>query len=420
MQTKSRLPGIASFALLWSVALLPMKIQLSLYGIIVFCLLAFITWVNNTRFRINLGVILILLFLALFLSALFSSDGRTATTFLGREIFLLLIPLAFFLYKISDQEKHKALRFFVWGCVVSCVINLLVAIWNSLILTESGFVFDPRVLKEPQIDFATSIVWGGNYFFSADLSSFMHPSYFSMYLIFACCIVLVFGNRFHISGTIRACVVVFLLVMVYLLSSRAAFFSVFLLSLFLWVKRVSTWTRFKRVIVLGTIIVVSFAGFIFNPKLKDLFLKFRTEGLTLQSDGRYSYETRLLTWYSACQIISRHVAFGVGVGDLQNELQEIYLKNKFVVPYEEKYNVHNQFLETFAGGGIVTFLILVLVFLTPLYLVRYDHLVSCFLLLTSFNFLFETMLVRYHGVTFFSLFYCLLLGGVNGNRKDEN
>ena len=68
----------------------------------------------------------------------------------------------------------------------------------------------------------------------------------------------------------------------------------------------------------------------------------------------------------------------------------------------------------------MTFLILVLVFLTPLYLVRYDHLVSCFLLLTSFNFLFETMLVRYHGVTFFSLFYCLLLGGVNGNRKDEN
>jgi len=75
--------------------------------------------------------------------------------------------------------------------------------------------------------------------------------------------------------------------------------------------------------------------------------------------------------------------------------------------YKQRLNVHNQFLETFVGQGILGDIILLLLLIYPFIqsLKKQNYLFALFLLLIGINFLFESMLNRQAGVLFFAFFY---------------
>ena len=110
-------------------------------------------------------------------------------------------------------------------------------------------------------------------------------------------------------------------------------------------------------------------------------------------------------------LIKKNILFGVGTGDIKNELISKYDATEMLAAKSKNLNVHNQFLETFLGQGLIGIILLFALFLIPIiYKKSFSHyLLSFFLLIIGSQFFFESMLNRLLGVVFFSYFYSLLL-----------
>lgn len=120
---------------------------------------------------------------------------------------------------------------------------------------------------------------------------------------------------------------------------------------------------------------------------------------------------RPIIWRSAIQVIRNHLIFGVGIGDVKTELMTEYQKtgNKDLI--EKQYNVHNQFLEILLEDGMVGLLLFMalVIFMFWIAFSRKSVLYLLFLVMIILFFTFETVLYRFAGVSFFSLFSFTLL-----------
>jgi O-antigen ligase len=117
--------------------------------------------------------------------------------------------------------------------------------------------------------------------------------------------------------------------------------------------------------------------------------------------------------------------FGVGTGDIQDELNKEYklLADKDLA-IENNLNAHNQYLEVLIENGCIGFLLFLSLFAMMIYIsVREGNLIYLiFTLIVFVSFMFETMLNRLAGVSFFSLFsFLLIYANINKNSQlDEN
>jgi O-antigen ligase len=125
-----------------------------------------------------------------------------------------------------------------------------------------------------------------------------------------------------------------------------------------------------------------------------------------------SANVRIEIWSKSIQIIKENILFGVGTGDVKNELIRHYDTESLEVAKEKGFNAHNQFIETFIGMGLIGFLTLVLILVLP-YFERGNYsnwnVEAIFLLIIIIGFIFESMLNTIAGVSFFAFFYSLLI-----------
>ena len=120
-------------------------------------------------------------------------------------------------------------------------------------------------------------------------------------------------------------------------------------------------------------------------------------------DENNSTSIRVLIYKCAVETIFKNPLFGVGIGDVQELLDQCYFieKSNFT---KEKYNSHNQYLYTWLSAGIIGFLIFMS--LLGYYFkkaIQYnDSIMFSVLVLYCIIFLFENVLSRQSGVIFFS------------------
>ena len=80
---------------------------------------------------------------------------------------------------------------------------------------------------------------------------------------------------------------------------------------------------------------------------------------------------RMAIWKCSKDVIREHWLTGVGTGDIQDTLQAAYEKRKFYFASRyNRYNTHNQYLQTWIGHGIGGVLILGLAFVIPFFVYR--------------------------------------------------
>ena len=113
----------------------------------------------------------------------------------------------------------------------------------------------------------------------------------------------------------------------------------------------------KSLLILIPICIVFLLFIFFIPINRERFKE------AINYKGRYSVDKiwggralRELNWDCSKKIINNNPLFGVGTGDVQDELQKCYTENNYYqLTYWEntKYNAHNQFLETTIGQGII-------------------------------------------------------------------
>ncbi|GAA4279497.1 hypothetical protein GCM10022259_42220 [Aquimarina mytili] len=157
------------------------------------------------------------------------------------------------------------------------------------------------------------------------------------------------------------------------------------------------------VFLLGVIV------FLKNPRVFDFYSNVTELETSSKIDNTTVEKSRLLTWHASIKLIEESPLLGYGVGDTNEVLMEKYKELNYFHNYNNQYNAHNQFLQTFLQTGIIGFGVLMTIFvLLAFRMNRSRNELSVFLIL-FISLFFESMLVRFNGIVFLSIIVPLLL-----------
>ena len=170
------------------------------------------------------------------------------------------------------------------------------------------------------------------------------------------------------------------------------------------------------------LIACAFLGIIvltllYNPSIKERAersIEVISHVQTIEKSDTESNAARILIWQSAWTLLKEN-PMGLGVGDVNIELEKQYKKDGFTGIESKKLNAHNQFLQTGVALGFPGLILLLFVFVLPFITLKKQQngILFYFLIVCFANALVEGILETQKGVVFFGFFYCLLL------RDDE-
>ncbi|MBK9390227.1 MAG: O-antigen ligase family protein [Bacteroidetes bacterium] len=203
---------------------------------------------------------------------------------------------------------------------------------------------------------------------------------------------------------------------IYLLSSSSAFLTLVIsIPIYIFVKLKN---RKRRQWILYFVITTVTLGTIVasNEKVR-IILDNAKEGKLKKV---LSNDVRTYIWKASFNVIKSHPIIGVGTGDVRVELMKEYNiigKEDLII---HKYNAHNQFLETAIEGGIISLMVLLMILFTLFYFAfkSQNLLLIQFSIIVVVFFIFESILYRLAGITFFSLISFLLLIKPKNGHKD--
>lgn len=360
---------------------------------------------SENRFPVFLFFLFIAFYLWQLAGILYSDDTNTGwNTFLSR-LSLFLFPLVL----LIPGEKIKKngislLKIFAGSTTLFIIICFGYALYNSISFQNGVFLFNPHPAKE----------YWMNYFYGFYFSVNQHPSYLAMYVIMSGFIS--FESWFNTSLRMKKRIGwlvngIFLMISLYFLSSRSGLLAVVvLIPVYLFFK---VYKRKKLITGFAILVLLSILFFVVrtNERVSIGMGEISKESF-FQRDGRISI------WESALHTIRHNLILGVGIGDVKTELMKEYQRRGDQNLIENHYNVHNQYLEILLENGIIglTFFLSILVVMFYFAFSERNVLYSLFIIMMVIFFLFETVLNRLQGVTFFSLFSFLLIHINNNNQ----
>jgi O-antigen ligase len=327
------------------------------------------------------------------------------------KLSLLLLPL---LYPYQRESYKSNWRNFLWifvaGCAVASLYYFGYAAYRSCSVVDGLLAFNP----------IPKYGWN-NYFLSTEFSYLIHPSYLALYLLVALLIIGVELSRlWKRRARIKIAVTFFTLFLVsalIMLESRAGILGFCLLA-FVWLLYL---VFAKQRYIVGVGVLVALFGltyFVFTKfdRLANTAKSLQTTavaGIKNQSkeDGT---AIRFWIWKSALSVVKEHPVWGVGTGDVRDELQKQYESKGMAISAQYRHNAHDQYLETWLGVGVFGLMALLAMFIAPLWvgIKRRDWLLVGFICLCSVSFMFESMLNSVMGVGFFAIFYTMLVSRI--------
>lgn len=397
--------GIFRYCLLGIAFLLPVfgRIVPSLIALMVF------NWLIEGRFRQKFQLVssdrMRMLTLSFGLFYLLYLAGLIYTSNFEYGLFDLQVKFSIFIFPLllatadmesfSNSQRRQLLLAYIAGCLA-----------GSLLFMGRAFIEAVYIHAE-------------NAFSYASLSWYFHSSYLSMYYNFA--IAAILGHLISLDWKrkipwriLEAALILWFIILVFLLSSKAGILTLGGILLFCMGLLV-----FKRKNWLGGIIVLAVGVGIFYTTYRLLpgtFQRMETVGKVIRSDASKlnqspeSTAERLAIWKASTEIIRDHWLLGVGTGDVKDALYVKYAEKSMVSALNKKLNAHCQYLQTFIALGVAGFLFLVLMLVLPgiLAIRRKDNLYLVFLGIFAFNILVESMFETQAGVVFYAFFNAFL------------
>lgn len=395
---------------------LPLTNKFSNILIAVLLTLSIVKFIREKKYAIKVFWFLPTLFTYYSASELLSG-GEVAS--LEKRLLFLLVPVLFALnVNLFNGQFRRQIYFgVVLGNIFAILVCLIRAIWRSFKLQDGDWIFNAKVIQQSDFDFLTSAVMGGNYFFSDQFSYFVHPTYFGIQIVLAQYLVFEILKSEQSKKVKRILLIFFVvfLCVVFLLSSKAIIISSVVLTLCLLLRlQTSSWVLKITSITFVSVVSVLFVSL--NPRLKVFRDSFNLNSFNHPDPkARFGHDLRILSWNASLDLIKSNWLIGVGEANKTTELVKAYTRKGYDVPAQQMHNSHNQYLDFFIGGGVIAFS-LFMVGLVSLFvnaINRRNYLMLAFLLIFSFNAIFENLLSRYAGILFFSVFASFL------HNKDE-
>jgi O-antigen ligase len=394
------LPKISFVILLFIVASMSTFRSLTPLLIVLFSLSSIIHAFVNKAWKIsNLKafVVGIVFFLVHLVSVFYSNQKSVAWFDIEVKLSLLVFPI---LFSIDNKYLQTRVKY------VFIVFATVIVIANSYLLFQSmrnALIVDIFHITRDEL-------WR---FSSSYLSQYIHPSYLSMYNLF----VIVFLIEAVINGknSLRFLLVipiVFLIIIISLLQSKAGFLALGAVILYYtWLLYLRIKNRLIRYLLPLFIVIGSAYGISQSHRMQLMYTSI-TNMITGGNTSSTSTSIRVVIWEATSIIIAENPIFGVGAGDIKPELYaQIDKMQAHNEEKDRKYNVHNQFLETWLGQGLIGFSLLVYMFYLGFRksITDRNRLFLLFMISIAINFFPESMLNKQSGVVFFALFYYLFM-----------
>jgi len=333
---------------------------------------------------------------------IYSADLKMGLLNLFGRLSLVLFPLVMVFPGEMIKNRIKILlRIFAAGTFIYMLFSFCFALYRSLHFQDGIWTFNPH---PPEF-------WWLSYFYAAELTVSQHPSYIALYVLLSALISFESWFDNSLKTIIRymwLIVGILLIISIYFLSSRAVILSSLILVPVYLVRKFKELNKLKFAWISILVIVIALIPLIIkNQRVSSLFNTISKE----QTEPEKKTEPRLIIWNASLKIAKNNLLLGVGIGDVRSDLVKEYNKIGEEVMIKERYNVHNQFLEVLLENGLIGSVIFLTIFVSMIYIAIMDKnlLYGCFIFMIIFSFMFETMLYRLAGVSFFSLFSFLLL-----------
>jgi O-antigen ligase len=401
--------GLTFFSCLLTVIILPVHVDF-LPPVMILWL---ITWIveNHRGFKKiwSFKDPAVLLFAGFSLYFAWYVSGLLYTEDLSNGILLIFRRLSFMIFPfvlITPGELIKGkvkflLRVFSLSTLAYILFSFGLAIFRSIYLINGSISFNPHPLEADY----------NNYFFGTDFALIQHPTYLAMYVILSVCISFeaFFDKKLQsflrigwlLSGFV-------LLISLYFLSSRTGIISAFIIIPFYLIihfKRFKKWWISGLIALAAASMLVIF--FLNNERIKYYF----PDNSVSSVMEKFMLDNRVPIWKSSINVIKHNLVLGVGAGDASYELQKEYLSAGYSEMYYNNLNAHDQYLEILLGTGLIGLLIFACIISYMVYIAikRRNLFLGLFLFIVLIFFLFESILNRIAGVTFFALFSFLLI-----------
>lgn len=339
------------------------------------------------------------------LGLIYTNNFNYAFSDLETKSSLLFIPLLLLSFNPRKILLNNLETTFVYGNVSAgliCLINALYSYSN---------------LNEPDV------------FFYEKYSFFLHPTYFTIYLNLSLLLVIkIYFNKLNLSfrsNFIYLLLILFLFANITLLTSRAGIVITLVTSFGFLVYLLLTIPKYRgKYLIHAVIILILFASQLLVLKNFNRFAYLKYEIIAAEKVGgntkKYDSEgvtpTRVQLWMNAFEVIKLHPVFGVGTGDLKDELIRIYWENKGIY-----LNPHNQYLQTAATLGSIGLLILLAMLIFPInYSIKKKNpMYILFIVIIGLNAVTESILERQAGIVFFSFFYAYFYLAIDHDYSDQ-
>lgn len=332
-------------------------------------------------------------FLILLLSLLYTTQFSDGIDLIIRSLSLLLFPIIFLFVKEDASSVGKLFDFLLYGLVFSFFINLILVVYS---------VVDGAMVMEMNFWDGISIYW--KQFMNEQFSELINPSYVSLYIL----LVLSYYIKKELNNIWRLLTVLILFIYLYLLASEAAYYTLFIMAVLLVWKVKDRSKRYLLVltVILGTIVFINNPHFLKEPTLNSVSV-----GSIDRADLPITEKDRWLAWKAAIQVIEEAPLLGYGIGDAKEVLIDKYkeLGPLYESHVKYRYNAHNQFLQTWLETGVLGVFMLIFIFTWLAFYMRRSFNEFAVFLALFLALLFESMLVRFNGVVFFSIIVPLLL-----------
>ena len=374
----------------------------------------------------NSTIFLILLFLIMLLSNIWSINQQETTKAIIKELPLIIIPLVIsFNNEITEIKRNKIIKYFSYSIVFFSVYFIVRASLKYFSSDSNVFFGHELVTKE------------------------LNAVHYSVFVSFS-----LFYFITQEVKTIKIIIIqLFLISFLFLLQSKIIIItSVFLISLyFFFYSKSANKMRLRNIVLLGVV----FFSFLFFNKIKEkIEFEFQLNrenniGHTVipkeivgdriismkeawekdkfeQSDFFSGASFRVYQFRMFLEIMKEENVFfqGLGLNASYKKLEEkgikynVFQGNEITEGYQKK-NFHNQYIQNFAELGLVGFILLILILFVNLKnaINNKDFIHIAFAILMISLFLTESFLWRQRGVVFFTAFYCLF-NTINLSKKE--
>ncbi len=386
--------------------ILPKLIPLFIVGLAIFTIVGFKK--DKFAWKWNLPAIALFLFyFAYLIGVYFTNNPDLAKMYVENKLSFIVFPIILsYRTKFDFSLKHP-----ITGLIIGVILASFVGISNGFSCYNEH-------------------TWLEYCFTSSYISPIHHPTYFSIFLLVAGGgIWLGCYEKWKYYNLKTVLFLTFFLLVMYVASkSLAGFIFLFLLVSFLFFRRL--YLKGNRVLTAVLFLLLPFVfGLLITvyppikrefQETKSHFSKFLTNSnqflIDKKTEDLSGNDVRMIMWRVTADKI-KEKPFGVGTGNIDDNLTQILNENGYEELAVKEYNPHNQYLQTTLEIGIQGLAILLMLFISGLIFALRTKNWILLLLISAFMFnaFFESMFQRESGIVFFSFWLCILM--VYSNSK---